>query len=196
MLRCALALFTAVIFTISAAAATETWQIDPAHSAAQFSIRHMGISTVRGDFTKTSGTVDYDPDDVSKSSLDVTIDAASINTRVDGRDNDLRGDHFFDVQKYPNITFKSKRVESAGAGKLKVTGDLTMHGVTKQVVLDVDGPSKPFKDPRGRVHMGASATTTINRSDYGMTAAAGMVGNEVSITIDVELQRSSGEAGK
>jgi polyisoprenoid-binding protein YceI len=147
----------------------------------------MGISTVRGTFTKVGGVVVDDPSDRSKASVDVTIDASSVDTRVEMRDKDLRSDHFFDVAKYPTITFKSKRVEAAGAGKLKVTGDLTMHGVTKEVVLDVDGPTPPMKDPRGTSHCGVSATATISRADYGMTFDAPMVGDEIGIQLDVEL---------
>lgn len=173
---------------ISAAGQTETWQLDPAHSAAQFAVRHMGISTVRGTFNKVSGTVQYDPSDPAKTSIEATIDAASVDSRVEMRDNDLRSARFFDAAKYPAITFKSKRVESAGTGKLKVTGDLTMHGVTKEVVLDVDGPTAPIKDPRGNMHMGASATTTINRSDFGVGAIpAAVVAEQAAITIDLEL---------
>jgi len=182
----------AMSLAVSAAAQTETWQLDPAHTAAQFAVRHMGISTVRGAFTKVSGTVQYDPTDPAKSSIDATIDAASVDSRVEMRDNDLRSSKFFDVAKYPSITFKSKHVEPAGTGKLKVTGDLTMHGVTKEVVLDVDGPSEPFKDPRGNFHVGASATTTINRSDFGVGAIpAAMVAEQVAITIDMELVKHS-----
>lgn len=191
MLRFAIAVVGTAILAISAAAQTETWQLDPPHSAAQFSVRHMGISTIRGTFTKLSGTVQYDPNDVSKTSMDVTIEAASLDTRVDMRDNDLRSEHFFDVQKYPTITFKSKRVVSAGPDKLKITGDLTIRGVTKQVVLDVDGPSKPFKDPKGKVHMGASATAKINRMDFGVSADPGMIGDDIAITIDVELVKAA-----
>ena len=174
--------------TISAAGQTETWQLDPPHSAAQFAVRHMGISTVRGTFTKLSGTVQYDPTDPTKSSIDAIIDAASVDSRVEVRDNDLRSPKFLDVQKFPTITFKSKRVEPAGTGKLKVTGDLTIHGVTKEVVLDVEGPSEPIKDPRGNMHMGASATTTINRRDFGVgNIPAAMVAENLAITIDLEL---------
>jgi polyisoprenoid-binding protein YceI len=171
----------------SAMAQSQTWYLDPAHSAAQFSVRHLGISTIRGTFTKVGGVVVDEPADLSKSSVDVTIDASSVDTRVEMRDKDLRSDHFFDVAKYPTITFKSKRVETAGAGKLKVTGDLAMHGVTKEVVLDVDGPTPPVKDPRGNSHRGVSATTTISRADYGMTFDAPMVGDEIGIQLDVEL---------
>jgi len=173
---------------ISAAGQTETWQLDPPHSAAQFAVRHMGISTVRGTFTKLSGTAQYDPTDPTKSSIDATIDAGSVDSRVEMRDNDLRSPKFLDVQKFPTITFKSKRVEPAGTGKLKVTGDLTIHGVTKEVVLDVAGPSEPIKDPRGNMHMGASATTTINRRDFGVgNIPAAMIGEDLAITIDLEL---------
>jgi polyisoprenoid-binding protein YceI len=169
-----------------AVAQTETWYLDPPHSAAQFSVRHMGISTVRGTFTKVGGVV-VDSPDPSKASVNVTIDAGSVDSRVEMRDKDLRSDHFFDVAKYPTITFVSKRVESAGAGKLKVTGGLTIHGVTKEAVLDVDGPTPPVKDPKGTSHRGVSATTTINRSDFGMTNGIGMIGDQVSIQLDVEL---------
>ncbi len=172
--------------TVRAVAQTETWYLDPHHSAAQFSVRHMGISTVRGTFAKVGGVV-VDSADVANASVDVTIDAASVDTRVEMRDKDLRSENFFDVAKFPNITFKSKKVEAAGAGKLKVTGDLTIHGVTKEAVLDVDGPTAPVKDPRGTRHRGISATTSISRADYGMTADAGMVGDQIAIQLDVEL---------
>ncbi|MBV9404325.1 MAG: YceI family protein, partial [Acidobacteriaceae bacterium] len=120
MIRWVLAFVGSAALAVPAAAQVETWQLDPNHSAAQFSVKHMGISTVRGTFTKVNGTVQYDPADVTKSSIDVTIDAASVDSRVDARDKDLRSDHFFDAQKYPTLTFKSKRVEAAGADKLKV----------------------------------------------------------------------------
>ena len=193
MSRRTLILVCAMGLAISAAGDTETWQLDPPHSAAQFAVRHMGISTVRGTFSKVSGTVQYDPADPTKSSVEATIDATSVDSRVDMRDNDLRSEKFFDVAKYPTITFKSKRVESAGNGKLKVTGDLTMHGVTKEVVLDVDGPSQPFKDPRGNSHMGASATATLNRRDFGVgNIPSAMVGEDVAITLDMELVKQGG----
>ncbi len=172
---------------ISAAAEAKTWQIDPNHTAAQFSVRHLGISTVRGAFTKVSGSATYDAADLSKTTIEATIDATSIDTRVERRDNDLRGPNYFDVAKYPTITFKSKKVEAAGAGKLKMTGDLTIHGVTKEVVLDGDGPSEPVTDAHGNTHVGASATTKIRRHDFGVNGGGGAVGEEVSITLDVEL---------
>ena len=170
------------------------WHLDPAHSAAQFSVRHMGISTVRGTFTKVNGTVNYDPANPSKTMMDVSIDATSVDSRVEMRDNDLRSDHFLDVAKFPVITFVSKGVEAAGEGKLKVPGDLTIHGVTKPVILDVDGPSAPVKNPMGGgSRMGASASTTIKRSDFGMNMMQGMVGDDIAITIDVELTNGSGQ---
>jgi polyisoprenoid-binding protein YceI len=172
--------------SLRAVGQNETWYLDPAHSAAQFTVRHMGISNVRGTFTKVGGTV-TNPGDPSKASVDVTIDASSVDSRVQRRDDDLRSDHFFDVAKYPTITFKSKKVETAGDGKLKVTGDLTIHGVTKEAVLDVDGPTAAMKDPKGTSHRGASATTTINRTDYGINTMSGMIGESIAIQLDVEL---------
>jgi polyisoprenoid-binding protein YceI len=178
-------------FYTSALAQAEAWKIDPAHTSAQFAVRHMGISMVRGEFRKVSGSASYDPADPSKTALETTIDATTVDTRVDMRDNDLRSAGFLDVQKYPTITFKSKKSESAGTGKLKITGDLTIHGVTKEVVLNVDGPSAPMKDPRGNVHIGASASTTISRKDFGVSGQPAMVGDEITITIDAELVKSA-----
>jgi polyisoprenoid-binding protein YceI len=192
----------AATLSFPAVAATSTWQIDPNHSAAQFAVRHLAISTVRGAFTKVTGTIQLDDKDVSKSSVDVTIDAASVDTRVADRDKDLRSDHFFDVEKYPTLTFKSTKVEQTAPGKLKVTGDLTIHGVTKPVVLDVEGPTAPVKDPWGNQRAAANATTKINRQDFGVKWNAKMdggglvVGDDVDITIDLEMvQKSAPKAG-
>ena len=196
MKRFVLSLVAALLLTITAAAQVDTWQIDPNHSAAQFAVRHNGISTVRGAFAKTTGTVQYDPADPTKTVIDATIDATSVDTRVEPRDKDLRSPNFFDVEKFPTITFKSKRVEAAGKGKLKVTGDLTIHGVAKEVVLDVDGPNGPTKDPRGNQHMGASATTQISRKDFGVNGAPGGVGDDVLITIDVEMVKRAAPAAE
>jgi polyisoprenoid-binding protein YceI len=167
----------------------QTWNIDPNHTAAQFSVRHLGISTVRGSFTKVSGSIQYDPSEPAKTTIDAAIDANSVDTRVEKRDSDLRSPNFFDVAKYPTLIFKSKRVETAGSGKMKVVGDLTIHGVTKEVILDVDGPTAPIKDPKGNLHMGASASTTVNRKDFGVNGAGAAVGDDVPITIDMELVR-------
>jgi len=177
----------ALAFAGSAAAQTGTWKIDPNHSSAQFSVRHLGVSTVRGAFTKVNGSASYDASDPSKNSLEAMIEADSIYTRVQMRDNDLRSANFLDVHKYPTITFHSKQAKAAGDGKMRITGDLTIHGVTKEVVLDVDGPSAPIKDPWGNQRIGASASTKINRKDFGVNGAPGVVGDEISITIDAEL---------
>jgi polyisoprenoid-binding protein YceI len=177
-----------IVFAITCAAETETWEIDPNHTTSQFSIRHLGISTVRGVFEKTNGTVIYDPVDPTKTQIDAILDASTVNTRIEKRDNDLRSPNFFDVAKYPAITFKSKKTEVEGQGKLKIIGDLTIHGVTKEVVLDVDGPSQPVS-AMGGVRMGAEATTTINRRDFGVNGAPMVAGDEVQIILDVELKR-------
>ena len=183
----------AAALSLPAAAATSTWQIDPAHSAAQFAVKHLAISTVRGAFTSVKGTVQLDDKDITKSSVDVAIDVNSVDTRQPDRDKDLRSDHFFDAEHFPAITFKSKRVEQVSPGKLKITGDLTIHGITKEVVLDVDGPTAPIKDPWGNQRMAINATTKINRQDFGVKWNATMdnggvvVGDEVSITIDAEM---------
>jgi polyisoprenoid-binding protein YceI len=184
----------ALLLTVSAIA-QDTWQLDPPHSSAQFSVRHLGVSTVRGAFTKVSGSVVYDPANLGKSSIQATIDAASVDTRVEMRDNDLRSARFLDTQKYPTITFQSKKLEAAGAGKLKAIGDLTIHGVTKEVVLDVDGPTPAIKDPMGkdRLRMGASATTKINRNDFGVSALPGAVGDDITITLDIEMLKPASE---
>jgi polyisoprenoid-binding protein YceI len=196
MSRTLSAFAVALLLTLSAAAQDQDlnkdkWQLDPQHSSAQFSVRHLEVSTVRGAFTKVSGTVQYDPAHLGKSSIQASIESASVDTRVEARDNDLRSPRFLDAQKYPTITFTSKKVDAAGADKLKVTGDLTIKGVTKEVVLDVDGPTPAIKDPMGkdRLRMGASATTKINRNDFGVSALRGIVGDEITITLDIEMTK-------
>ncbi len=184
----------ALTFSITAVAQSGVWQLDPAHSSAQFAVRHMGISTVRGAFTKLSGTAHHDTADPKNDSVEVMIDTASVDTRVEMRDNDLRSDHFFDVQKYPTMTFRSTKVESASPDKLRITGDLTIRGVTKPVTLDVEGPSKPLNDGQGHLHMGVSASGTLNRTDFGMTGYQGVVGNDVQMTIDAELVQATAAA--
>jgi len=195
--RIAAAAGLAAVLSLPAGAATSNWQIDPAHSAAQFSVRHLAISTVRGAFSKVSGTVVLDDQDISKSTVDVTIDVASIDTRQPDRDKDLKSDRFFDAANFPTITFKSKKVEQTAPGKLKVTGDLTIRGTTKEVVLDVDGPTAPVKDPWGNQRVAVNATTKVNRQDYGVKWNATMdnggvvVGDDVSIVIDVEMVKQA-----
>lgn len=189
----ALTLILALATAASAAAQAGTWKLDPNHSSAQFSVRHLGVSTVRGAFVKVSGSAMYDPADPNKDSVDVSIDASSVDTRVQMRDNDLRSPNFLDVQRYPAITFKSKQTKAAGDGKLQIVGDLTIHGVTKEVVLDVEGPSAPIKDPWGNQRIGASASTKINRKDFGVNGLPGVVGDEINITIDTELTQSQAQ---
>ncbi len=180
------------VLAAPAVAAAATWQLDPTHSSVQFAIRHMMVSNVRGEFTKLSGSAEGDPKDPAKATITATIDAASIDTREAKRDAHLKGADFFDVEKFPTITFKSKKIEAAGAGKWKVTGDLTLHGVTKEVVLDVDEVTPPIQDPMGNTRAGAHATTKINRKDFGidwsktMDSGGLIVGEEVTITLDVE----------
>jgi len=183
-----------------------TWDIDPAHTNAQFAVRHLMISTVRGNFTKVSGAVNLDEQDPTKSIIEATIDTSSIDTRVEKRDQHLKSPDFFDVAKYPTITFKSKKIEKVEEGKFKVIGDLTIRGVTKEVVLNVEGQPKPFKDPFGSNRVGGTATTKVNRKDFGLgwnkalETGGVVVGDEVDITIDIELtqkaQSAESTAGK
>ena len=169
------------------------WQLDPAHSAAHFSVRHLMISNVRGEFDKVSGNVALDPSDPTKSTVEVSVDTATIDIREPQRDEHLRSADFLDVANHPAITFRSKRITAAGADRFKVTGDLTIRGTTREVTLDVEGPTPPIKDPWGNVRTGVSATTKINRKDFGLvwnalTETGGVVvGDEVSITFEAEL---------
>ena len=169
------------------------WQIDPAHPAAHFSVRHLMISNVRGEFTKLSGSALINPVDPSKSSVDITIEAASINTREPQRDEHLRSADFFDVANHPKLTFRSTRIEALGADNFKLTGDLTIRGVTKQITFDVEGPTASIKDPWGNIRAGITASAKINRKDFGvafsaLTETGGVVvGDEVKISIEAEL---------
>jgi polyisoprenoid-binding protein YceI len=184
-------------FSLPAFAQVNTWQIDPAHSNAQFAVRHLAISTVRGEFTKIAGQAQIDEKDITKSQIEVTIDATTLNTRVPDRDKDVKSPNFLDVAQYPAMTFKSKRIAVAGEGKLKLIGDLTVHGVTKEVTFEVESLSAPIKDPWGNQRRGAAATAKINRQDFGVsfnkTMQAGelVVGNDVTITLDIELVKKS-----
>jgi polyisoprenoid-binding protein YceI len=177
---------------------TSAWSIDPAHSHASFTIRHLVISNVRGEFTKLSGSARLDEKDLARSSVETIVDAGTIDTRVPDRDNHLRSPDFLDVAKYPSITFKSTKVEKAGQGAFKVSGDLTLHGVTRPVVLDVTGPTAEVKDPSGKVRRGISASTKINRKDFGLgwnklVEAGPVVGDEVKIEIEAELIKQPAE---
>lgn len=182
----------ALLGCVASVATTSSWKIDPQHSAAQFSVRHLTISTVRGAFSKVTGTIQFDDQDVSKSSVDVSIDVSTVDTREPARDKDLRSEKFFDVEHFPTMTFKSSKVERAGAGKLKVTGNLTIRGVTKEVVLNVDGPTAAIKDQYGNQRAAVNATTKINRQDFGVKWNAAIdnvavVGDDVNINIDAEM---------
>lgn len=173
-----------------------TWEIDPAHTSVQFSVRHLMISNVRGEFTKLSGAIVGDEAAPTAARIEATIDAGSVDTRNAKRDDHLRGPDFLDTGKFPTMTFRSTAIEKAGDATWKVTGDLTLHGVTKPVVLEVT-TSAPRKDPRGNMRAGAQARTTINRQDFGVryesTLEGGgvVVGDEVAITIDAEAVRAT-----
>jgi polyisoprenoid-binding protein YceI len=166
-------------------AAASEWKVDPNNSAVQFSVRHLGISTVQGDFTKISGTVTLDDGDISKSSVSASVDMSSIDTRVTARDNDLK-EKFFDVTEFPTMTFQSTKIWSTGQGTAKMAGNLTLHGVTKEIVFDVTGPTDAINQ-NGIMRRGAEATAQIDRRDFGITADPGIVGDEVTITLDIEI---------
>ena len=188
-----LLVFALASFVPALATASE-WDIDPAHSAAQFSVRHLMVSNIRGEFGKVTGTVNLDDKDITKSTVEATIDATSIITRDEKRDGHLKSPDFFDVAKFPTVTFKSTKVEKAGKDKYKVHGDLTIHGVTKSVVLAVEGSAEQ-KDPWGNVKRGFAATTKINRKDFGLAwnkaleTGGVVVGEEIAITLDIEAAK-------
>jgi polyisoprenoid-binding protein YceI len=191
--RIALVLGSALLLSSAAEAANTTWTIDPRHSAARFAVRHLTISTVHGEFHNVKGAIIVDDSDITKSTVDVTIDATTVDTQEPDRDKHLKSPDFFDVEKFPAITFKSTKVEKAGEGKLKVTGDLTIHGVTKSVVLDVEGPTAAIKDPWGNQRAAASAATKINRQDFGVKWSGKLqtgelvVSDDVKISIEIEM---------
>lgn len=182
----------AVLASLSAVAQTSNWNIDPAHSTAQFTVRHLGISNVTGNFTKVTGSVVLNDKDIAQSQVSASIDVNSVDTRVEARDKDLKSPNFFDVEKYPTIEFKSKRVVSSG-GKLQLIGDLTIHGTTHEVMLDMDGPTSEMTDPWGNSRRGISATTAINRRDFNLVynnllkTGEAVVGDNVKIQIDAEM---------
>ncbi len=186
-------LSTIIALALPAFAFASTWTIDSDHSNVGFKVRHLMVSNVKGSFEKHTGTVEIDDKDITKSKVEVSIDTNSINTNVQKRDEHLRSADFFNVAKFPTMTFVSKKVATAGKDNLKVTGDLTLHGVTRQVVLDVEGLSKESKDPWGNMRRGATATTTINRKDFGLVWNKALetggvaVGEEVTITLEIEM---------
>jgi polyisoprenoid-binding protein YceI len=175
---------------------TSTWNIDPAHSVAEFKVKHMMISNVKGQFTALKGTVTLDEADVTRSKVEATIPVASISTGEPQRDAHLKSADFFDAEKFPEIKFVSTGIQKTGDGELAVTGDLTIHGVRRSVTLQVEGPTAPAKDPWGNVRMGLSAAGKINRKDFGLTWNAALetggilVGEEVALTLEVELIRA------
>jgi polyisoprenoid-binding protein YceI len=182
-----------LLIALAATSAAAEWNVDPMHSQAGFAVKHMMVSTVHGSFNGLKGKVIYDPAHPNASKADLTIDATTLDTRNDMRDKDLKSENFFDVAKFPTITFVSTKAEPAGEGKLKVTGDMTIHGVTKEVTWLVDGPGGTVKDPKGNLHTGATAATTINRKDFGLTwnktldGGGVMVSDAVDLTVEVEL---------
>jgi polyisoprenoid-binding protein YceI len=189
-----IAIISAIILFagLSALAQTSTWNIDPAHSTAQFTVRHLAISNVTGSFTKVTGSITLNDQDITQSQVSASIEVSSVDTRVEARDKDLKSPNFFDVEKYPTIEFKSKRIVSSG-GKLQVIGDLTIHGTTHEVTLDVDGPTPALTDPWGNLRRGISATTAINRRDFNLLynkllgTGEAVVGDNVKIQIDAEI---------
>jgi polyisoprenoid-binding protein YceI len=170
-----------------------TWKLDPAHSAAEFKVKHMMISNVKGSLTGMTGVLTEDPADPSLSSIEATIDISTLSTGDAQRDGHLKSPDFFEVEKYPTMAFKSTSVKKSGEADYAVTGDLTIHGVTKPVTFAVEGPSAPGKDPWGNTRIGLSATTTINRKDFGLTwnsaleTGGVLVGENVKITLDVQF---------
>ena len=187
------ALFALFLVGLSVPAHAQDFTIDSAHSSANWTVTHLMVSKVRGEISGVTGKVHYDAKNVGDTTVEATLDAATVDSHQPKRNDHLKSPDFFDVVKFPTITFKSTHVESAGEGKLKVTGDLTMRGVTKSVVLSVDGPSAPHSDGYGHNKVGATATTTINRQDFGVSwnktldSGGVVVSNEVAVTIDLEL---------
>ncbi len=188
-------LVAALALVTPAAFAANTYDLDASHSSAQFAVRHMMVTNVRGEFTRLSGTLTLDEKNLKSSKVEAVIDAKTINTREDKRDEHLRSADFFDVEKHPQITFTSTEFKKAGKDKYKVKGNLTLRGVTRAVVLDVELPSVEAKDPWGNIKRGATATTTVNRKDFGLTwnqaleTGGVMVGEEVKITLDLQFNK-------
>jgi len=182
--------------TLAAPQTTSTWNIDPVHSVAEFKVKHMMISNVKGQFTRVKGVLALDETDLTHSRVEASIEAASINTREDQRDAHLKSADFFDVEKFPTLSFQSTRVSRVADGELAVAGELTIHGVTQNVVFTVEGPTAPGKDPWGNTRIGLSATTKISRKDFGLTWNATLetggilVGDEVTITLDVQFVKA------
>ena len=179
-------------------ARAETWVLDPAHTVSGFTVRHMMITNVTGVFESTKGSIQYNLGDPASIAADIVIDTKSVNTRIARRDDDLRSDNFFNAEKFPTITFKSKRVQNAKPGSFELVGDLTIRDVTKEVVLKVEGPTPPIRDPQGNRRVGAAATTTINRKEFNINynrvieAGGVVVGDDVKINIEIEAIEKKG----
>jgi len=198
MKRLATGIIALSVAAYAAPSQASVWDIDATHSSAEFSIKHMMVATVKGRFDKVTGTINLDDKNPTKSTVDLIIDPSTIDTHEPKRDGHLKSPDFFDVAKFPTITFKSTKIEKSGKGKFKVTGDLTMHGVTKPVSLVVEGPSAPMKNPWGGTSSGVSASGKINRKDWGLTwnkpleAAGGvLVGDEVTLDVNLELLKKA-----
>jgi len=193
MKKTIVAIGTIMTLALPAFVHASTWNIDPDHSNVGFKVRHMMVSNVRGSFEKYTGTVELDEKDITRSKANVTIDTASVNTMAEMRDLHLRSADFFDVAKYPTMKFVSRKVDRAGKDRLKVTGNLTLHGITKEVVLDVEYTPGQIKDPKGNIRKGATASAKINRKDFGLAwnkaleSGGVVVGDEVTITLEIEM---------
>ena len=183
----------ALLASYSLHAQSVNWRIDPLHSSAQFSVKHLMISTVRGQFGGVKGNIVYDPKNPTAATVEASIDCSTVNTGEPKRDADLKTAEFFDVKKYPVMKFKSKRVETAGAGLLKMTGDLTINAVTREVILNLEGPTPPIRDAQGRDKIGISGVTKISRKEFGilynpiLESGGVTVSDEVSIILEIEL---------
>jgi polyisoprenoid-binding protein YceI len=181
----------------ASSATTTTWNIDPVHSNAEFRVRHLMISHVRGQFSGVTGKLTYDSTDVAKSRVEASIDAATIDTRDPQRDTHLKSPDFFDVEKFPSLTFSSSRVTRKADGNVLVAGPLSIHGVSREVEFTVEGPTPPVKDPWGNTRVGVTASTTIDRREFGLTFNAPMetggvmVGEEVHITLELEFVQAA-----
>jgi polyisoprenoid-binding protein YceI len=191
-------LATAAICLISSSAMASNWTIDPEHSNIQFKIRHLMITDVKGTFGKVNGVIRIDEKDMSLSAVEVTIEIDSINTGVAKRDEHLKSNEFFDAARFPTMTFVSRKVTQSGKGQMKILGDLTIRGISREVVLDVEGPTNEIKDPWGNTRRGASATTKINRTDFGLTwnksmeSGGMMIDDTVFINLEIEMIKDKG----
>ncbi len=196
MKRLLAAIGAMIVLLMPVIACASTWKIDPEHSHIGFKVRHLMVSNVRGNFEKFSGKVEMNDTDIARSRVEVSIETGSINTGVEKRDEHLRSPDFFDVAKHPLMTFVSRKVAPGANGRLKISGDLTIHGITREVVLDVEPISPESRDPWGNIRRGTTASATINRKDFGLTwnkaleTGGVVVGDEVTITLEVELIKS------